>query len=153
LNICTIRGIKKIFGIEQTNLNQMLKSIYLLIIITLLGTLNSKATTGCVANSAPTIIYLQKTGSNYRSNGTTETLDGGCNWKFNWPLSSCNVNSGVGSGYLAVDTPQDCPLDDHIYVIILALLISGVYFYKNGYFTNRRTRLALLRPNNNFLRN
>ncbi len=97
--------------------------------------LSVKAATGCVANADPSTIYLAKQGSFYRADGASASLGGGCNWNFQYPLSGCNVNSGIGAGYLAVDSPQDCPIDDHIYVMIIALLVSGVYFYKNGYLT------------------
>lgn len=105
----------------------------LLVGILLIASVHVNAATGCVPNSNPNKIYLQKLGSNYRSNGTTATLSAGCNWYFNSPQTSCNVNGGIGAGYLATDTPQNCPIDDNIYILSFAFIIAGMYLYRNGY--------------------
>lgn len=85
------------------------------------------AATGCVANSN-NIMYLQKLGGNYRSNGTTATLGSGCIWIYIG--GSCNVNGGIGAGLLAQDSPQNCPIDSHILILIFSATSFGYYMLR-----------------------
>ena len=94
-----------------------------------------RAATGCVPNSNTTRIHTSYNSStgNYRAN-TFSTLGVGCAWNFISPSTACNVGSGVGAGFLAVDSPQFCPIDDYIWVLMI--LFGGL-----GYFVLRKNAL------------
>lgn len=83
----------------------------------------AKAAVGCAVGN---IMYLDKAGSNYKWNGAQSSLNPGCSWAFTTPSTSCSVNGGVGSGFLA-DTVQECPIDDEVWLMLVG--ISGVSYF------------------------
>ncbi|MBB2144119.1 hypothetical protein GM921_01360 [Pedobacter sp. LMG 31464] len=108
----------------------MLKYFFILFLIFVI-TDNSNAAIGCVVGS--TNYTTLKSGTTYRKSGTKVTLGAGCTWYYTTP-STCSVDMGIGTGLKAYDTPQSCPIDDYVGLIIIVFAGLGYFFIKNKNF-------------------
>jgi len=112
----------------------MLKSLYLILFILLLsGAL--KAQTGCIPSSNTSRIYTTFVSGTTYSKANFVTLTGGCSWNLT-PGSPCIVGGGVGSGILGQSSPQVCPIDSYIPLLILLCNI--------GYFALAKIRKQMI---------
>ena len=86
--------------------------------------LSSKATVyGCVPNSNTVVNYTTLvSGTTFSKTGTIVNLGPGCAWIWRIPSTACTVNgtgTGSGAGFQGVDTPQFCPIDDYVWLIMI----------------------------------
>lgn len=107
----------------------MSNHFYFLLCILLFSQL-ANATTGCVSNSNPTKIYTTYSAPNYRHNGTIVNLNAGCQWDYMEPATPCTISGPVGAGLLALDSPQLCPIDDYMGLMLVILTGIGYLFIR-----------------------
>jgi hypothetical protein len=115
----------------------MLK-LFIIVILVFIAPFSVRAANGCVKNEDGSKIYTSlNSGTDYNKNGTTVNLTGGCSWNFISPSTPCTVSSPAKPGFLAIISPQLCPIDDYIWIMIT--LIGGF-----GYLFIRRRNMQLV---------